>query len=56
MTTQLSNRDKLYLLIKNLKTRKKMKKLDYIKARTFFIKVKKKTINYKLALLKNIKL
>ena len=35
-------RDKVYLPIKNLKTRKKSKKLGYIKLKLFFIKAKKK--------------
>ncbi len=45
----------MYLLIKNLKTRKKNKKLYYIKIKLFFIKVVKKLINYKLNLLKSVK-
>jgi len=50
---QLKKRDKIYLLIKNLKTRKKSKKLDKIKIGPFFIKTVKKSVNYKLDLLKN---
>jgi hypothetical protein len=44
------------LLIKNLKIRKKSKKLNYIKIKLFFIKVIKKLINYKLDLFKDIKM
>ena len=44
------------MLIKNLKIRKKSKKLDYIKVESFFIKVKKKTISCKLELLKYTKI
>ena len=36
--------------MKNLKTRKRSKKLDYIKIKLFFIKAKKKNVNYKLEL------
>ena len=43
-------RSKIYLLMKNPKTRKKKKKLDYVKIKPFFIKVKKITISYKLEL------
>ncbi len=53
--SQLKKRDKIYLLIKNLKTKKKSKKLNYVKIELFFIKIIKKSINYKLDLLKNIK-
>jgi len=44
------------LLIKNLKIRKKSKKLNYIKIKLFFIKVIKKLINYKLDLFKDSKM
>ena len=43
------------MFIKNLKIRKKSKKLDYIKLELFFIQVKKGTISYKLKLLKDAK-
>ena len=47
--------DKVYLLIKNQKIRKKDKKPDSIKFRQFFIKNKKKVINYDFELPKNTK-
>jgi len=43
----------VYLLTKNLKIRKKSKKLDHVKVESFFIKEVKKSINYELDLLKN---
>jgi len=45
----------MYLLTKNLKIRKKSKKLDHVKIESFFIKAVKKSINYELDLLKNVK-
>ncbi len=45
----------MYLLTKNLKTKKKSKKLDHIKIESFFIKAIKESINYKLDLPKNVK-
>ena len=39
--------------MKNLKTKTKNKNLDHIKVGTFFIKVKKEIVSYKLELLKN---
>jgi len=45
----------MYLLTKNLKIRKKSKKLNHIKIESFFIKVVKKLVNYELDLLKNVK-
>ena len=38
MIFQLNEGDKVYLLTKNLKIKKKSKKLDYIKIGLFFIK------------------
>ena len=55
MKFQQKERNKTYLLTKNIKIRKKSKKLNYIKVRTFFINTKKKIVNYKLELLKNAK-
>ena len=43
------------MLIKNLKGKKKKKKLDNIKVGIFFIKAKKKNIIYKFKPLKNTK-
>ncbi len=53
MAPQLKEEDKVYLLTKNLKTRKKSKKLDHVKIESFFIKVVKESINYELDLSKN---
>jgi hypothetical protein len=43
----------MYLLTKNLKIRKKSKKLNHVKIESFFIKAVKKSVNYELDLLKN---
>ena len=45
----------MYLLTKNLKIRKKSKKLDHVKVESFFIKAIKESINYELDLPKNVK-
>jgi hypothetical protein len=45
----------MYLLTKNLKIRKKSKKLNHVKIESFFIKVVKKSVNYELDLSKNVK-
>jgi hypothetical protein len=45
----------MYLLTKNLKTRKKSKKLDHVKIESFFIKAIKESVNYELDLFKNAK-
>jgi len=45
----------VYLLTKNLKIKKKSKKLDHIKVESFFIKAIKESINYELDLPKNAK-
>jgi len=45
----------VYFLTKNLKIRKKSKKLNHVKIESFFIKVVKKLVNYELDLLKNVK-
>jgi len=45
----------MYLLTKNLKIRKKSKKLDHVKIELFFIKAVKKSVNYELDLPKNVK-
>ena len=55
MTSQLKERDKIYLLTKNLKIRKKSKKLNHVKNESFFIKIVKRLINYELNLFKNVK-
>ena len=53
---QLKNKNKIYLLTKNLKTKKISKKLNQMKIDSFFIKKQKKSINYKLNLFLNIKI
>jgi len=45
----------MYLLTKNLKIRKKSKKLNCVKIESFFIKKVKKSVNYELDLFKNVK-
>jgi hypothetical protein len=45
----------MYLLTKNLKIRKKSKKLNHVKIESFFIKAVKRSINYELDLLTNAK-
>jgi len=53
MAPQLKKKDKIYLLTKNLKIRKKSKKLDHVKVESFFIKAIKESVNYELDLLKD---
>jgi len=55
MAPQLKEKNKVYFLTKNLKTRKKSKKLDHVKVEPFFIKVVKGSINYELDLPKDAK-
>jgi hypothetical protein len=43
----------VYLLTKNLKIRKKSRKLNHVKIESFFIKEVKKSVNYELDLPKN---
>jgi hypothetical protein len=45
----------MYLLTKNLKIRKKSKKLNHVKVESFFIKEVKELVNYELDLLKNVR-
>jgi hypothetical protein len=45
----------MYLLTKNLKIRKKSRKLNHVKIKSFFIKEVKESVNYELDLLKNAK-
>ena len=47
---QLKKGDKVYLLIKNIKSKRLSKKLDYIKVRPFLVKQQKGPINYELDL------
>jgi len=46
----------MYLLTKNLKIKKKSKKLDHIKVESFFIKTVKELINYELDLFKDARI
>ena len=55
MASQLKERDKIYLLTRNLKTRKKSKKLNHVKVESFFIKTIKGLVNYELDLPKDAK-
>jgi murein L,D-transpeptidase YcbB/YkuD len=55
MASQLKKRNKMYLLTKNLKIKKKSKKLDHVKIESFCIKEVKGSVNYELDLLKNAK-
>jgi len=43
----------MYFLTKNLKIRKKSRKLNHVKIESFFIKEVKKSVNYELDLPKN---
>jgi hypothetical protein len=45
----------MYLLTKNLRIRKKSKKLDHVKVESFFIKAVKGPINYELDLPKDVR-
>jgi len=55
MASQLKEKNKMYLLTKNLKIKKKSKKLDHVKIESFFIKAVKGSINYELDLPKNVR-
>ena len=46
----------MYLLTKNLKTKKINKKLNHVKIDSFFVKQQKKSVNYELNLFSNIKI
>ena len=50
---QLKKRDKVYLLIKNIKSKRLSKKLDYIKVGLFQVKQQRGLVNYELDLPKN---
>ena len=57
--SQLKEGDKIYLITKNLryrkKDRKRSKKLNQVKIESFFIKAVKESINYELNLSQNVK-
>ncbi len=55
MASQLKEKNKIYLLTRNLKIKKRSKKLDYVKIESFFIKAIKESINYELDLSKDAK-
>ena len=54
MELTLKKRDKVYLIRRNIWTKRLSNKLDYIKLRLFKINIIKRPLNYKLALLKII--
>ena len=49
-------RDKVYLLQKNIKTKQSSKKLDYTKLGPFKVKVIKRSLDYELKLLPQMKI
>ena len=53
---QLKEKNKVYLLTKNLTTKKSTKKLNYTKIESFFIKAVKRSVSYELSLSKNIRI
>ena len=53
---QLKEENKVYLLTKNLTTKKFNKKLDHTKIESFFIKAVKGSVNYELNLSKNTRI
>lgn len=53
---QLKKKNKIYMLTKNLKTKKASKKLNYVKIGPLFIKQQKESINYVLNLSFDIKI
>ena len=54
--SQLKEKNKVYLLTKNLTTKRSAKKLNHVKIKSFFIKTIKKSVNYELNLLRNIRI
>jgi len=48
MYPQLKKGDKVYLYIKNLKSKRLSKKLDHVKVRPFLVKQIKGPVNYEL--------
>ena len=52
----LKKKNKVYLLIKNLKTKKSSKKLNHVKINSFFIKKIKRFKTYELNLFKRIRI
>jgi hypothetical protein len=56
MAPQLKKGDKVYLLTKNLRTRRPTKKLDHVKVGPFFISRQISPVNYRLELPKDAKI
>ncbi len=55
-TSQLKEKDKVYLFTKNLRIRKLSKKLNHVKVESFLVKKTKGPINYELDLPKDAKI
>ena len=53
---QLKEKNKVYFLTKNLTTKKSTKKLNHTNIESFFIKIVKKSVSYKLNLSKNTRI
>ncbi len=53
---QLKKGNKIYLLTKNLKTRKSSKKLNHVKVESFLVKKTKELVNYELDLPKDARI
>ena len=53
---QLKEKNKIYLLTKNLTTKRFNKKLNYTKIESFFIKAVKRSVNYELSLPENTRI
>ncbi|KXL47736.1 MAG: hypothetical protein FE78DRAFT_126556, partial [Acidomyces sp. 'richmondensis'] len=49
----LKKGDRVYLLTKNLRTKRNSKKLDYVKVGPFLIEEQRGLVNYRLVLLKD---
>ena len=56
MAPQLKEEDKVYLLTKNLQTKKSSKKLDHKKVRSFYIKAAREEVSYELHLSADIRI
>ena len=54
--SQLKEKNKVYLLTKNLTIRRLNKKLDHTKIESFFIKAVKRSVSYELSLFKNTRI
>ena len=54
--SQLKEKNKVYLLTKNLTIRRLNKKLDHTKIESFFIKAVKRSVSYELSLPKNTRI